>query len=151
MAVDEIPDNEEKRLSLQATATQGNLAMLVLRKAEGESVKYPIGPVAAKQLLQEVTVHERMSGRSTIPIAAVERAGLDMETWGRAVQSGLIKQVEYNGVPVFALVKAEHISGAGLIEHEFLDRLGHIAQQDPDKWQEAVRASMAEARKMRGV
>ncbi len=148
---DELPDNEEKRLSLQATATQGNLAMLVLKKAEGESVKYPIGPVAAKQLLQEVTEHERMSGLSTIPVAAVERAGLDLETWGRAVQGGIIKQNMLDGVSVFTLQKFDDLAGVGLIEHEFLDRLKHIAQQDPDKWQEAVKASMEQARKIRGV
>lgn len=144
------PDDDAKREELQAKATLANMTMLVLKKEKGQRTKYPIGPIAAKALLAEVTEHERMSGLSTIPVAAVERAGLDMEIWNRAVEGGVIKRNTLDGAEVFTLQKLDHIAGAGLIEHTFLDTLAQIAAKDPDKWQADIKAKMEEARRARG-
>lgn len=144
------PDDDAKLQELQAKAREVNLTMLVLKREKGQRTKYPIGPIAAQALLAEVTEHERMSGLSTIPVAAVERAGLDMEIWDRAVKSGVIKRSTLDGVPVFTLQKFDDVMGAGLIEHPFLDTLAHIAVQDPDKWQAGVKAKIAERRGEKG-
>lgn len=101
---------------------ENNAALLLV--GHGKDAKQ-IDPVAAGVLLGKITSHHMGLGTSqyTIPVEALEKAGVRMDYWEKAKQNGAIREAVIDGKKNYIM---PHEFAVG--EHVFVNPLVHYLQ-----------------------